>query len=406
MRKFSKDILRIINTEGIFSFLKKTFFFLSGQLILFCLAPFFWVMKIRFLPVNYAAIGHLAGELDCYIKEGVLGLRSPYKPVMLIPGKDVANTHLLNYWKKYIRIIDNTALFSLLWPALRRNRLISYNVEKYFFGRFTGSSFPQIQKKYYGRPPVLSLFDSDRERGWAELRKIGVPEGAWFVCVHCRENGYGYQKNKYLMRDNNVANYLPAMREIVDRGGWVIRVGDATMTSIAKAKNIIDYAHMDIKSEWMDVFLAASCRFFLGSGSGLVVMANVFGVRSVTTNTAGPFSVVLPYGPEDIGIPKLIWSEKEERYLSFREILASSIGNFYEDHSFAANSVRAVENSPEDIKEVAIEMLERMEGRLKYSQDDERLQARFKSQMNPTHFSYGAISRVGRDFLRKYEYLL
>jgi len=53
-----------------------------------------------------------------------------------------------------------------------------------------------------------------------------------------------------------------------------------------------------------------------------------------------------------------------------------------------------------------LEMLERLEGRTNYSQEDEELQRRFKVLMRPGHYSYGGISRIGRDFLRKYAHLL
>jgi len=259
---------------------------------------------------------------------------------------------------------------------------------------------------YHGRPPVLSLSDFDRERGWAALRKLGVPEKAWFVCVHCRENGYPFQKDKYLLRDNDVNNYFLAMREIVDRGGWVIRVGDPTMKPIPKMKNVIDYAHLNIKSDWMDVFLCASCRFFVGCSSGLRHLAGVFGVPVVSVNTTAPFSQNLIYGPGGLGIPKFIWFVKEKRYLNFKEILSSPIGNFYEDNSFAANGLQLVENSAEDIKEAVSEMLDRVEGKIEYSEEDERLQLRLRSLMGLTHYAHGAVSRVGNNFLKKYEYLL
>ncbi len=105
-------------------------------------------------------------------------------------------------------------------------------------------------------------------------------------------------------------------------------------------------------------------------------------------------SAVLLYGPDDIGIFKLLWSLKEQRCLSFKEILSSPIGNFRQDYLFAEQGIRVDDNSPEDIKEVAIEMLDRLEGKLKYSEEDECLQEHFKTLMNPTHFSYGAMSRV------------
>jgi putative glycosyltransferase (TIGR04372 family) len=188
------------------------------------------------------------------------------------------------------------------------------------------------------------------------------------------------------------------MREIVDRGGWVIRIGDPAMKEIPKMRNVIDYVHLDIKSDWMDVFLCASCKFLLGSNSGLTVLANVFGVNGAVANIAGPVSAVLPYGPLDIGIPKLIRSKDKGRYLTFKEIFSSPIGDFPDDYLFSANNIEAVENSPDDIKGLMLEMLDRSEGRLKYSQEDELLQARFKSLMNPGHYSYGAISRLEEIF--------
>ncbi len=400
-----KYALKIFHREGVFFCLRKTLYFVIGQLMGVFAYPLCRMSKIKFVPVHTSAMGHLAGELDCYVKEEALGLRPRYKSILLALRKNVANPYFLNYWKKYILIVENP-LFCFLLGPLRRSGLIRYNVEKYFCADYTAAVFPEIQKRYHGRPPVLFLTDSDRRRGKIALRNAGVPENAWFVCVHCREGGSLGLKQGQTLRDVDVNNYFLAMKEIARRGGWVLRMGEAAMKPIPPMKNVIDYAHLGVKSDWMDVFLCASCKFFLGSNSGLSNLASVFGISSVITNIAGPVSAVLPYGPQDIGIPKLIYSEKEKRYLVFQEILSSPVGNFREDHLFAAAGLRVVENSPEDIKEAAVEMLDRLEGKLIYSPEEERLQARFKSFMNPAHFSYGAVSRVGRSFLRKYEYLL
>ncbi|HOD12728.1 MAG TPA: TIGR04372 family glycosyltransferase [Candidatus Omnitrophota bacterium] len=362
-------------------------------------------MRVKFIPISTMAIGHLAGELDCYIKEGILDLRPQYRAVLLALKKDVVNQYFLGYWRKRILIIQNPILCILLSPFCR-SMLTRYRVEKYFCGHFENASFPEIQRKYYGRPPILSLTNFDRNRGWKVLRNLGLPSDAWFACVHCRENGFGMHKNKETLRNVDINNYLSAMQEIVDRGGWVIRVGDPTMKSIPKMRNVIDYAHLSVKSDWMDVFLCASCKFFLGSNSGLSNLASVFGVLTAAANISGPISAILPYGPDDIAIPKLIWSIKENRYLSFKEIFSTSIGNFRTDSLYKEHSIIAVENSSEDVKGLAIEALEKVNGLVNYSEEDHCLQERFKSLMNETHYSYGAVSRVGAKFLQKYQYLL
>ncbi|MFA5181834.1 MAG: TIGR04372 family glycosyltransferase [Syntrophales bacterium] len=400
-----ENIQKTIRTEGVFSCLKKALFFIIGRLMGLLAYPVCRMMNVKFIPVHIAAIGHLAGEIELYVKEGALGLRPLYKTILFAYRKNVANPHLLSYWKKYVYVIENPVLCFLLGP-LRRSGLVRYHVEKYFCGDYSSAAYPTIQGQYHGRSPVLSLTDFDRERGWSALRELGVPKDPWFVCVHCREGGSLGLRQGQMHRDVDINSYLPAMEEITRRGGWVIRMGDAAMKPIPVIKNVIDYAHLDIKSDWMDVFLCASCKFYFGSNSGLLNLSSVFGVSNSVANIAGPFSAVLLYGPEDIGIPKLLWSLKENRYLSFREILSSPVGNFREDYLFAEHGIRVVDNSPEDIKAIAMEMLDRLNGKIQYSDEDERMQEDFKSLMNPSHFSYGAVSRVGRDFLRKYKYLL
>jgi putative glycosyltransferase (TIGR04372 family) len=195
------------------------------------------------------------------------------------------------------------------------------------------------------------------------------------------------------------------MEAIVERGGWVIRLGDPGMKTISHKKNTIDYAHIDAKTDWMDVFLGAACRCFLGSASGLSNISSVFGVPSAIANQA-PMSVVLPYLPEDIGIPKLVYSLGEERYLNMCEILGSSTGNYRFDYLYRNARLCTIDNTAEDIRELVIELLDRIDGKSVYTKEDERLQERFKSLMNSSHYSYGSPARVGRDFLRKYSHLL
>ena len=427
MPQFGQHILEKIKGKGIFYCVRRACYEIFSLLIVIFSYPFCRVMNVKFVPVYVRGIGHLCIEPDCYIKEVILGLRPKYNSIILAPPNKVANAHLLNYWKQHIKIITSPLLCFFLEP-LSRNRLTRDDTFGYAFSY--KSYAPKIQKKYFGRPPLLSLTEFDYKRGWACLQDLGMPEDAWFVCVHCREGGYldnvnqtnsglgihsgklrpwedNYKANaNQTNRNADINNYLLAMEAIVERGGWVIRMGDQTMKPIPKSDHIVDYAHLDIKTDWMDVFLSSSCKFFLGSSSGLFLLADIFGVPSGVVNLSA-MATVLPYGTNDIGIPKLIWSLEEERYLSFKEVFSSPIGSFRSDSSYTKAMVWPEENSPEDIKDVAMEMLEKVEGRVLYTDEDERLQKSFKSLLTPDHgASYGAISRVGRDFLRKHKDLL
>lgn len=396
-------VLGKIREKGILYVGARAFYEIISLFVIILSYPFCRIRNIKFIPVYTTAIGHLCVELDCYIKEEILNMRPKYNSILLAPRRKVANSHLLNYWRPYIKIISSPLLCVLLEP-LSRSRLTNYPVHRFCHSEDSAHA-PEIQRGYYGRQALLALKESDSRIGWECLRRSGMPEGAWFVCVHCREDGYlGNVDQNY--RNADINNYCLAMEAIVEQGGWVVRMGDPTMKSLQDMNHVIDYAHLDIKSEFMDVFLCASCKFFLGSDSGLYHVANIFGVSAAIANYAPHMSGVLPYGTEDIGIPKLLWSDKEGRYLSFKEVLESPVSKFMFDRYFKKAGLRPVENTPEDIRDLALEMFDRKESRLSYTPEDELLQKRFKSLMNPTHYSFGAMSRVGQSFLRKYEFLL
>jgi len=413
--RFRLMILReiFINAEirgrGIFYWLKegliraiRIIFFCPIGLVAF---PFCSVFNIKFLNVFVLRLGHLCLEPDCYIKEGILGKHPKYKAVILASVRTVANRHLLSYWGKYFTIIRSPAACMFLRP-LSENPFTVFNVYRYCSSVNRSADYPSIQDAYQklrGRP-VMVLEKTDHDRGWDLLQKLGVPRGSWFVCIHCREEGY-ISREGQTYRNADIGNYLPAMAAVAERGGWVIRLGDASMKAVSLNKNFIDYAHLDIKSDWMDVFLSAQCRFFLGSASGLYLLANIFGVPAGCANNA-PASTVLTYAPYNVGIPMLMRRKGEERYISFKDVFNSPAADFRYDYLYSDAGIEAEQNTSDDIRGLAIEMLDRFEGRLEYSREDDRLQARFKSLLKPCHYSYGAVSRVGKDFLRKYESLL
>ena len=408
---FTYAILEKTRERGLLWFLKRVLhiiiiiplYLIYSALILIPGYPVCKLFNLRFLNVVVRAIGHLCVDVDCYLKEGLLGLRPEYKAILLASKKNVANAHLLTYWEKYLKIIRSPLACLLLRP-LAESRHTQYYTHRYSSTIDSKADVYDIQGKYGTRPPLLALSDSDRNRGRALLNDLGVPPDAWFVCVHAREDGYSPNSGQSY-RNSDINNFLLAMDAIVKRGGWIIRVGDPTMVPLPKMDRVIDYVHLTVKSDWMDIFLVASCKFFFGSASGLSGLAYVFGTPCVTVDNA-PLACVLPVGPNDISIPKLVWSNDMERYLSFREIFSTPVSNYRYGAFFERANLRVVNNTSEEIQAAAIEMLDKVNGKAAYTEHDEELQTRFKSLMNPTHYSYGSLSRIGRDFMRKYSHML
>ncbi|MEG4272821.1 MULTISPECIES: TIGR04372 family glycosyltransferase [unclassified Microcoleus] len=371
-------------------------------------------LGIRFITPEYftnwpwlGAIGHLALNIDIYIKMGILGWRPKYHTILLAPPEQVINPCLLNYWRRYLHIITDASLIKRLLPLAKTMRCLEYTLYhiKQPSGEMVdlGYAFSTVQKQWQteGNPPLLTLSPSDYERGWNCLQDLGVPKNAWFVCLHVREDGFR-REGTISYRSADINTYLLAIESIVARGGWVIRMGDPSMKPLPSSSQVIDYAHTTVKSDWMDVFLCASCRFYLGTNSGLNCMPSLFGTPSVLTNM-WPISARSVQSQQDIFIPKLAWSQVEGRYLTFEEALAPRF--FFNDNSKLLYSwgIKVVDNTPEEINDLVLEMLDQLEGKCHYTEEEEVLQQQFNSL--PTPYGPSAFnSRIGRSFLHNYHF--
>lgn len=370
----------------------------------FPLSLFIYLTRVRFLRLTAPGrIGHLVADIGTFVKGKLLGTNGRYYGVLISPPGVAANECLLDYWRRYIGVVRSPFWASILKPMTR----FGYTVyDASIIAINETAQYIAVERDWGNRPPLLELTDAHRRRGEGWLASIGIPEGAEYVCFHSREPGYSTDDDAiHAFRNSSVENYLLAVSELTKRGFWCIRMGHPSMRPLAPVEMVVDYAHLEDRSDWLDVFLCASCKFFLGSCSGLLYLANVFGRASAVANQA-PLSSARAFSVQDVAIPKLLWSEREQRYLTFSEALASSVSNFRFSNLYEEHGIRVIENTPEDIRDLTFEMVDRLEGRAAYTAKDEELQRRFEALLRPGHYSHGGISRVGRDFLRKYEHLL
>lgn len=365
------------------------------------------------------AIGHISMHIDLCLKMGLLGWRpSKEKLVALVYPDEVANRCLLDYWNKYINIIYEPQLIHSLMPLAKQLEYLEYNLcyvtnpdgrkclpphQLWTIEKPNALWLVQKQWEEEGREPLLSLSRSDFERGWSCLEEMGLPKNAWFVCLHVREPGYKGDQTAH--RNAELNTHLLAVKAIVNNGGWVIRMGDHTMTNLPPMERVIDYALSKFKSDWMDVFLWSQGKFYLGANSGVYCVHNIFGVPAVMTN-AFPLAV-RPFSKHDIFMPKLYYSELEERYLTFLEALSPHFSDVrHNGKKLSSMSIKVMDNTPEEINDLVIEMIERLNGTIKYTKEDNLLQDQFNALITQSTGYPTPNSRIGKSFLRKYANLL
>lgn len=391
---FTTVVRRIADTGGIFCL---WLLLLPATLILHGLG-------YRRLTVITGRIGHLAAEIDSFLKAQALGELPRRRWFLLAPSGQVANVHLMTYWQMRLPVVTNPVA-CLLLGAMSRWLFMRYDVSHYVLRLDATQEIYRLNADWGGREPQLSLTDQDQAWSKTALRDLGMPDDAWFVCVHVREAGFSpADEAAHAHRNGDPHAVLPAIAEIVKRGGWCVRMGDPSMSRLSGIPRLIDYAHHPLRSPRLDIVLCAQARFFLGNSSGLALVSSVFGVPSVLVNMI-PLSA-LAVLPGDLSIQKLLCDDRDGRLLRFDEILTSPAGDFRYAKLYSDADLVPVENAAEDILAVVCEMLDRIEGRFEEAPEDQVLQEKFMKLLRPGHYAYGTAARVGAAFLRRHAHLL
>jgi putative glycosyltransferase (TIGR04372 family) len=381
---------------------------LGGLFVIYFLpASLLKIKKIYFPKILVSRIGHLVVEPEMIVKEAFLMNGSNCTYVIVANKLSVANIAIVDYWKKYFIVVTNPILSIFLYPLLihpfTRLDLYDYAVA---LDQSSRIPFIQVQWEQRGYSPLLKLSQYHIDRGEEVLRSWGIPKNSWFICFHCREGKYS-PRDEFVheFRSADIQTYLLAADAIVEKGGYCIRIGDSSMKKLPVMKNVIDYPHSPEKSDWLDLYLAASCLFFLGCASGAYNMATVFGTPVACANMS-PLSSVFPWGKNDVGMPQLYWSTRLGRLMTFEEVMSSPCSNFRFSTSYKEAGIELIKNSAEEIKDLALEMHAKCLGVFNETREDVHLQARMKSLFRPGHYLYGSSSTVSTLFLRKYSYLL
>jgi putative glycosyltransferase (TIGR04372 family) len=351
--------------------------------------------------VMRTVIGEQANRLDLIVKARILGWPVPQRMVLDARG-NVANSAFLDYWRPHFEVLEGDEVPGELTKLLSTFAFRGADGNAYV----RNLAYALLNREWAARglPPVLSLTPEHRERGAKALREMGVPEGAWHVGLHVRSSSFNDDghDNHNALRNAPIESYLPAIRRIVEAGGWVLRMGDAGMAPMQPMEGVIDYAVGPWKSDWMDVFLCGSSAFFVATQSGLQCVAQVFGVPLVVTNVL-PNSIYT-VAPDDLYIPRKLFSRRENRLLTFRESFRPPYVNKEAKAAYTLLEVDALHHTPEEVLDVVGEAVDRHLGRAAYTVADQRLQQRFLDTVN--YHGYGQMGWVGRKFLRDHMQIL
>ncbi len=307
------------------------------------------------------------------------------KDIILLRNDNVANPTFLKLFEKLYEIKDPNKLKYLEGKKMEFiEEQFNYLIEYQGCWCDLHKERLKIYKKWaevYEKPPWFKLSVNTMEYGEEVLRKNGVLENDWYVVIHVRQT---IDKND---RNCNIYDYLLAISEIINRGGWVFRIGDESMPALPKMHRFIDLSQSKKYHKCIDLFLLGTSKFAITSPSGPCELPGFFKIPSILTNVIN-LRHVIPYS-KDIIIPVRYYNKKDNSYLNFEEIMDSKISKTHwrgED----LKKYQIIYNTSEDIYMATIEMFELLDQNKEISDLQKLYQNKFleKDYENDGRFSH------------------
>ena len=329
--------------------------------------PLFWKLRITVsnrelfnIESDYSAV-RFGGKWR-YL--GGLLLALVYGPLRaLYMGQIVyaRSLRIVNYLRPRWRL-PYLALFSISIPSIGDRYL--YRPDG--IDNFSWDIVENLEWRQQFDAPLNVRLTHDKRRRAEDIRAaMGISQSDWFVCLHVREGGFRDDRQFRSHRNSSIQNYIKGIQAITDLGGWVVRMGDSSMTPLPAMERVIDYPHTPFKCELMDIYLTSACRFYIGTNSGPVEVARLFQKPMVLINL-NDWSMTFPVQMGDLAIIKHIFSRSRNRFLSLKEILDGTA----EDQSLPflrREEYVMFDNSEEEICDVIEEYLDRPK-RYEYSE--------------------------------------
>ena len=328
-------------------------------LVMKMLQPF---VRFELCVIGFHRYGHLALEPEIYLaeREIIKATNASSKRVISIwslgPVAKQSNKYLASKWKQELLVFPSWLVSSL---------------------HSVGSVFPVLKLK----EPKLSITGSmngldktashvsftasEIEEGKKGLVKIGINPDKPYVCLIVRDGGHYKSKGEiesagYEVLNFDINSFSGVAEALVESGFQVIRMGSGSERPFtSKPDGVIDYALSKNRSEFLDVFIAATCEFAVSTQTGPDAVCMLFR-RPVL------YVDVTSYSQFFFGSKLATWSparlQKNGKILNLSEIVNSEIAWFKDPNLFSKNGISQQKSSSNELKELVLSYI-RMRGR-------------------------------------------
>jgi len=346
-----------------------------------------WIV-VRIEHLSVINFGALVRHTAIYYLEKKQKINQPTKKCIDLfyvhPSDKIYNKQIIKMWKRKLNFLSG----HFLNPIDKVNELIpGWKIHKI---EVTNRSMKQhkansLIEKYQ----PLNFTSKEEIYGKEILKKFGLSENDKFVCLAVRDEAYQLKKVSARFKDwsyhdhrnFDINNFIMAAESLAERGYYVFRMGVVVKKALnTKNNKIIDYANSNLRSDFMDVYLGAKCTFCISTGFGFEEVPFVF--RRPIALIQCPFGdigKIFAYSDKFLVLTKHHILEKENRELSLSEIFSHGVAYAERSKIFGERGIKLVDNTPEEIKDLVIEMANNLESKKKLNNEENQLQKNFKN---------------------------
>ncbi len=400
--------------------------YILSPIIILLIILVYPIINIRFSLQPSERIGEIATQMEIYLSERKFFKNKKFLDIFILTDV-ISNETYLNLLKQKIFFIPNF----ITYPIYKIIKLLSYKFS--FLKRFI--LYTKYQDKdftIFRTQPNLIPDENFIKKGDNFLKDLGIPKDAKIICLIVRDQEYLKKKfpdrnyDYHNHRNCNIQNFKEAIKIATDNGYYVFRMGEVVESKLKINDNkYIDYSS-HYRTDFLDIYLAYKCTFVVTTSTGWDnVPAFTFRKPVVFTNCA-PIGDLLTYSPDFLFCFKLYFDTKKNRILNLEEISKTSLSYGFNANHYKESNIELLENKPEEIKELVLEMINRLNNNIKYSESDEKIQIKFwekyvsffnlnnienhkNTNLNPficasqRLYKGKIISRIGNSFLNKYK---
>ena len=319
------------------------------------------LMRFQLCIVGFHRYGHLALEPEIFLAEQEVTRANTKltRPVVnlwsLGPTAKQSNKYLARKWSERLTVFPSWMVSALhdageFFPLLK---LVEPRLS------ITGSKNGLDKTE-----PHLSFSKNEIAAGERGLLEIGIDPRRPYVCLVVRDGGHYKSKGDnesagYDLFNFDINSFAGVANVLIENGFQVIRMGSGTEQPFTNAPaGVIDYALSEHRSEFLDVYLAATCAFAVSTQTGPDSVCMLFR-RPVL------YVDVTRYCQFFFGAKIATWTPvqllKDGRILNLSDVASSEIAWFKDPNLFAANGISQQKSTEGELRDLVALYIENRE---------------------------------------------